>query len=267
VARYLEGLAKKAQKTDVPFAFQRDVRFLRDVAWLEGCEHETFTWEADYRAHNLAVKTRAGRIVLLRLLCRKGEDLGRVGEAVFASMEDHFQAEEWPWSLYGLRFSVPAAFALESQELRSGHIQLSFQRGKETLRVHRLSLAQTLLRETALADWYPVFFRRQLKDVLAEIAATQVEGHPGLEVRGRPRSRWRQIMRPLPLVNPRPRVWLDTRVWHCQQSNKICIVDYLYPQKACTEGLAARIAHGYHCHEEAAPTDPRGDAELAAHPQ
>ncbi|MEW6755362.1 MAG: hypothetical protein AB1505_30930 [Candidatus Latescibacterota bacterium] len=267
VGRYLDTLAKKARKTGVPFTFRRDAGFLRDRGWLAGREHELFTWEADYRAHNLALKTPAGRILLLRLLCRPGEELGRPGEAVFASLEDHYGEEEWPWSLYGLSFVMPAAFRLESQELRSGHIQLTFQQGKETIRVQRLSLAQTLLRGTELAEWYPLFFRKQLRDLQVETGRAQVKGHPGLHVTGRPRSRWRQLLRPLPLISPRPRVWAETRVWHCQHSNKVCLVDHLSPRREASAGLAARIADGYLCHQEAAPADPPGDARLAARPQ
>ena len=178
VDRYIENLEKKAKKGDIPFSVQRRAKFLGDKRWLEGRDYETFTWEADFRAFNLAIRTDKSRILLLRILTRLDEKPGGHVEAIFSSLEDRFQDEAWFWSVYGLAFLMPADFKLESHELKSGHIQLSFEKEKEVCRVHRLSLAQLLLKERELGDWYPVFFKKQLKDFDVETVTEAVGGHP-----------------------------------------------------------------------------------------
>ena len=268
VDRYVEGLEKKAGKADLNFAVQRRAKFLKDKRWLEGRDYETFTWEADFRAFNLALKAADGRILLLRLLGGRDEDLREIVEEVMPSLEDHFEEEQWVWSVYGLQFSMPTDFKLESHELKSGHIQLSFEKGKQICRVQRLSLAQLLLKKRELSDWYPVFFKKQLRDMDVEVAAEEVDGHPGLRMTGKPRSRWRQILRPLPWINPRPRQYMDGRAWHCEATSKICIVEHLFRKKDQRGDLTERIADGYLCHqEESTEAESRGHAQLATRSQ
>jgi hypothetical protein len=268
VDRYVDSLEKKARKAGMAFTARRRARFLKDRSWLADRECETFTWEADFRAYNLALNTGSGRIVLLRVLTRLDESPSGLVEAVCRSLDDHSQAADWFWSVYGLEFSMPADFRLETHELKSGHLQLSFEKDKQVCRVQRLSLAQVLLKGVELADWYPFFFKKQLRDMNVEVVAEPVRGHPGLRVAGRPRSRWRQLLRPLPWVNPRPRLYMDSRVWHCEATDKICVVDHLFRKQEAGGELTGRVVDGYICHQqEQAEAEPRGHAELAPRPQ
>jgi hypothetical protein len=264
VDRYLENLEKKADKAGLSFAVDRQARVLTDKTWLEGREYEVFSWTADYHAQNLAVRTHPDRIVLVRVLTRPGEEAPDMVARVIQSLRDDNREPQWSWSVYGLQFSMPVGFKLESQELKSGHIKFNFEQGKQVCRVERLSMAQTLLKEQSLADWYPIFFKKQLRDMVVELAPETVFGHPGLRVKGRPRSRFRQIMRPLPWLNPRQRQYLDGLVWHCHESNKICLVDHLVRKRNQLSDVADQIAHGYLCHQEPAETKPRRHAELEA---
>ena len=265
VDRYIENLEKKARKTETSFSVKRRASFLKDKQWLEGCDYETFTWEADYRAFNLArACPDCGRIVLLRILGRLDESLEDVVRAILPTLEDHPRDDQVFWSIYGLSFFAPADYRLTEHQLKSGHIQLSFEQGKHVCRVQRLSLASMLLKNTTLKEWYPVFFKKQLRDLNCEFFEEEMCGHEGLRGAGRPRGRWRQLLRPLPLISPRPRQYLDNRVWHCQASDKICIVDHLYRKKAEAGDLAQQVSYGYICHQEQAKTEPRDHAEFAA---
>ena len=269
IDRYVETLEKKAKKAGTPFTVERRARFLKDKRWLEGYDYETFIWEADYRAYNLArLCSRCGRVVLLRVLGHLDEDLSELAEMVFSTLEDHPREGEGVfWSVYGLSFFMPEEYKLTSQELKSGHIQLNFEHDKHTCRIQRLSLAKMLLKGTTLARWYPRFFTKQLKDFKYDVNTEDVEGHQGLRIDGRPRSRWRQLLRPLPLVNPRPRLFMHGRVWYCADSDKICIVDHLYRKERDRGDLTQVVSHGYLCHQKQAEADARGDVELAADAQ
>jgi hypothetical protein len=264
VDRYVEGLEKKAKKSGLSFAINRRARFLKDKRWLEGCEYELFVWEADYRAYNLARSCPdCGRIVLLRVLSRLQEKAEDLADGVFQSLEDHPHQGQVCWSVYGLRFQLPEAFKLSGQELKSGHLQLTFTRDRQTCRVHRLSLAHLLLKDASLANWYQGFFHKQLRDFKIEVEEVALRGHPGLRVRGQPRSRLLQLIRPLPFLNPRPRQFQDSRVWRCAAADKICIIDHLYRKREEGEDLPLRLSDGYFCHQDP-QTEPPGHAQLPA---
>ncbi len=267
VDRYVEGLEKKAKKTDLPFSVNRRARFLKDKRWLEGSEYELFVWEADFRTYNLArACPQCGRIILLRVLTRLQEKAEELVDSIFRSLEDHPREGRVSWSIYGLHFEMPEAFQLAGQELKSGHLQLNFTRDRQTCRIHRVSLAHLLLKDVRLAEWYQGFFRKQLRDFRIEVEDQDLNGHPGLWVRGQPRSRWLQLIRPLPFLNPKPRLFQDSRVWRCAAADKICIIDHLYRKREEAEDLPLRLSDGYFCHQES-QTEPGGDAQLPASAQ
>ncbi len=268
VGRYIDQLQKKADKAGMKLRVERRAKFLKDKRWLEGSEYETFVWQADYRAYNLARACPVcGRIVLLRVLAGKddgGAEIGLVNE-ILPTLEDHPRGELQFWSLYGLTFHVPPDFQLTEKELKSGHVKLIFEKdgGAQTLRVHRLSMAHMLLKDTGIMDWYPSFFRKDLRDVNHEVAEATIRGHQGLRVSGRPQSRWRQILRPLPFVNPRPRRHLRGVAWHCPDLNRICIVEHLFKKVDQAGEILDEVMDGYVCHEEEAAADPGGDDGVA----
>ena len=272
VGRYLSQLQKKADKAGMELRVERRSKFLQDKRWLEGSEYETFVWEADYRAYNLArACPDCGRIVLLRVLAAKDDGGGVIGlvNEVLPSLEDHPRGELQYWSLYGLTFHAPPDFELTEKELKSGHVKLTFEKdgGAQVLRVHRLSMAHMLLKGTDLSHWYPSFFRKDLRDVNHEIARADVRGHHCLRVTGRPQSRWRQVLRPLPFVNPRPRRHLRGAVWHCPDLNRICIVEHLFKKLEQGGDTLDEVMDGYVCHEEEAAADAGRHAGVAAGPQ
>lgn len=273
VDRYIEQLEKKAGKSDLEFSVQRQAKFLKDKRWLEGSEYETFIWEADYRAYNLArACPECHRIILLRVLTKVGDNAEALVNRIMPTLEDHPHEDHGGrtlWSLYGMRFLSPAGYDLTEHELKSGHIRLTFEkdRGRQIVRVHRLSMAQMLLKERTLQEWFPSFFHKDLKDFRSTVSADPagLRGHEGIRVEGSPRSRWRQILRPLPLVNPRPRRWLSGAAWHCPQQNRICVVEHLVRKQAeQDDDVLEDLISGYVCHAQDAAPDARSDDELPA---
>ena len=140
--------------------------------------------------------------MLLRVLARLDESLPEQAEAVFSSLVDQEGEAAYLWSVYGLRFFAPSDLKLQSHALKSGHLQLEFTLGKQVLRVHRLSMARIMLKDAHIQDWYPVFFKKQLRDFVVDIAPEAVQEHEGIRVEGRPRSRWRQLTASPTLYEP-----------------------------------------------------------------
>ena len=280
VDRYISQLEKKAKKTGLEFSCQRRARFLSDKRWLEGSSYETFIWDADFRAYNLArTHPTSRRVVLLRVLGRHDEDdasMARLAGQIFRSLEDEPRPGQGVyWGVYGVDFHMPVDFNLHEHQLRSGHIRLSFERGsgrqRRLVHIHRVSMAQMLLQDTDLDTWYRVFFRKDLKEVSIETKPRPIQighvEHEGLVVSGVPRSRLRMLLRPLPLVNPRPRQYLHAVLWHCEQANRICLIEHLYRTRDDEGGLVDALSRDYACHTEETTTNARGDVELASGPQ
>lgn len=264
VDRYLEKLNKKAAKTGTEFSVQRRSKFLKDKRWLEGSDYETFTWEADFRAYNLARACgTCGRIILVRVLEPKHDSDPALAEEVFRSLNDHGTDGRIFWCIYGMSFWTPEELTLSTHGLKSGNIQLTFEMKGHICKVQRLSMAQVLLKETSLKEWYPSFFKKELRDFDYTLREESVKDHNGLRMEGRPRSRWRQLLRPLPFVNPRPRQYADSYIWHCEESNKICVVDHLYRKKGERGHLSLALTDAYACHQKKTEADPRGHDELA----
>ncbi|MDP6700688.1 MAG: hypothetical protein QGH25_13640 [Candidatus Latescibacteria bacterium] len=267
VDRYLQNLEKKADKAGASFSVERRAKFLKNKKFLAGREYEVFIWEADFRAYNLALALEGGRVVLLRVLAFLDESLEAEAEAVFQSLVDQEGGESYLWSVYGLRFSVPADFKLESHSLKSGHIQLDFTRDKHALKVHRLSMARIMLKDARLKDWYPVFFKKQLRDMVVEVAAADVRGMAAASVAGRPRSRWRQLLRPLPFLNPRPRQYLCATAWHDAERDKIAIVEHFHRKKDAEDGIAKRVVDGHFFEGQRTEAEPGRHAGVATDAQ
>lgn len=276
VDRYVGQLQKKADKNKLEFSCQRRAKFLTDKRWLEGDSYEAFIWEADVRAFNLARRDPASdRVVLMRVLSRLEEPqpaMGRKADEIFRTLEDGPREGRGRfWGVYGMDFEMPVDFALSEHQLRSGHIRLSFERGsgrrQHVVHVHRVSMAQLLLKGTDLSTWYRAFFNKELRELNVETTPATVElggvQHEAIAIDGVPRSRWRMLLRPLPLVNPRPRQYLTGMLWHCEASNRLCLIEHLYRKRDDEQGLVNALIEDYACHEEESTTDARSDAELA----
>lgn len=280
VDRYISQLEKKAKKARLEFSCERRARFLTDKRWLEGASYEAFIWEADFRAYNLARRhPTSNRVVLMRVLARHDESpaaMARLADEIFRSLEvEPREGHGVFWGIYGLEFEVPEDLHLQDHQLRSGHIRLSFERGSgratHLVQIHRVSMAQMLLQNSDLGTWYRSFFKKDLKELKIDTSPARIWSgggeHDGLIIDGVPRSRLRMLLRPLPLVNPRPRRHLHAALWHCEESNRICLVEHLYRKRDDEGGLVDTLTRNYACHEEEAETDTRGDVELAASSQ
>ena len=223
VDRYVEGLAKNAQKQNTRLRVDRtaDCPGL-ELGHMRSAEY--FVWESGFRVHTLACYSApSDRLLFLRAMGRPSEDLAGVLPRLFNSLRDVPATDPQPWALYDLAFASPPGYELDHYELKSGHIRLRFRRGSNLLQIDRLSLAKTLLNQRTLQDWYREFFRKDLRHLDYQAEDAEIDGHEGLVVSGRPKSRWRGLLLPLPFWNPRPRLHVACRAWLCPESNKIFV--------------------------------------------
>lgn len=265
VDRFVEGLTKEAQRKKGRLAIQR--RFVfggRGEPPAGGDDQEVVFWEADCRVHALARRCAASnRIVFARVIGKVDENLEAVAREVFAGFED--QPPEAPalWALYDLQCRVPPGYQLESSALRSGHVQLRFSHGASSLQVDRLSMAGILLKGQSLTEWFEGFFRKDLRDLDRTVDSCEVHGHAATRAVGKPRSRWRTLLSPLPLLDVRKRTRLAGLAWHCEESNKIYAVLSFYKRDEDAISIE-EVCRAVVCHRTEPPDQPGGDAGLAA---
>ena len=252
VDRFVDGLTQSAGKEKKRIDINRNP----DAGWIDLPDARSpvfFAWQAEYRVHALAFYSlRSDRLLFVRIRTKPEEDARDNISRILNSIRDTSPDGHRTWALYDLVCSSPPLFSLETYDLKSGHLRLCFQHGQNILQVDRLSLAQVLLKRRTLLDWYQEFFRKSLRQVNLDARESSVGSHPGLLLRGKPKSRWRGLLMPLPFWNVRPRLNMEARVWICNQVNKIYAVHTYYKkQKDAADIENAR--RSVICHQDAVP--------------
>ncbi len=224
VDRYIEGLAKTAQKEKRALNVERGTDTL-DLDHLPFEEIAYFSWRSSFDIHTLACYSDlSDRMFFVRVMAKPDEDATELLQRLYDSLSDTATEASQAWSLFGLQVTSPAGYGLEEYDLKSGHIRLQFSSGKSILQVDRLSLASTLLREVALEEWYAAFFAKDLRYINYEVALAPDLGDDGISIEGEPKSRSQSILQPLPFWDARPRRSYRARSWLDESENRILAV-------------------------------------------
>ncbi len=254
VDRFVDGLSQSARKEKKKL----DVERTPDAGWLELPDAVTpvvFAWQAEYRIHALAFYSMlSDRLFLIKIRTKLEEDAVDNIRRIFNSVRDTAPDCDRTWALYDLVCSSPPQFSLETYDLKSGHLRLCFQKGQSILQFDRLSLAEMLLKNRTLLDWYQEFFRKNLRHVNLDASETNFGDHFGLSLRGKPKSRWRGLLMPLPFWNVRPRLNMEARVWTCRQVNKIYAVHTYYKKRKDVPDIE-NARRAVICHRESVPSE------------
>ena len=267
VDRFVEELEKQIQRKSGPLEVHRPFAMPGTRGRLSGDDQETIFWETDFRVYALARRFRKSkRLAFIRIIGKLKEDILGVARDILLSLEDQDPEVPGIWALYDLLCHIPQGFDLDTSTLRSGHIQLRFLDGETTLQVDRLSMAGVLLRERSLQDWFEDFYDKLLRDLDFHIEPFSGQRHPGIRLEGRPKSRLRGFLSPLPFLYAKKRFFLEGWAWHCPESNKIFAALTVYKR----EGEAApleEVCREVVCHPSKSPDQSRSDAYLKTHPE
>jgi hypothetical protein len=236
VDQYLAKLRRRARKERVELTVARDLNLARPP----GKQVECYRWSAHRQA--LAMLSRCeqcGRIVHVQLLGGPDGLPKSLGRTVFASLRDHSEQGRSAWRFLDVQFEAPAAMRLAAKSLKTGCVRMSLRGGGERLEFVRVSLAQVVLAEQGLEEWFRGFYGPSLRRRRYRVRSAQFRGHAALEVQGRP---W-LLVSPLALLG-KGRV-LRARCWHCEASNRILICRHEGPPGR--GDTFARAARSFHC--------------------
>ncbi len=240
VSAYLDKLAKKARKRGDEFSCQRSLK----LASPPQKEVECYRWAADGQGIGMMSRCAAcGRAVHLQLLGVADESLRGLARTVFGSLKDHPDGDWHLWRFFDVEFRSPVGLRLLRPNLQAGCIRMLFGQGRTRLEFIRVSLAQVVLGGEGLAEWFPRFYAKALKRRSYSIRGTDVKGHPGIIVEGRP---W-LLVNPLRLVG-RGRA-VRVAVWHCQDSNRLLACCFDGPE--ADAGVLSDAVDGFRCCEGA----------------
>ena len=229
VDRYVEGLAKGAQKNSQKLQVDRSSSCPGLALSGELRSEVYFTWQSQHTVHTLACYSPASdRLLFVRVMAKPDEDLAELLPRLLNSLSDSSPEGRQAWALFDLAASSPPEYGLEAYDLKSGHIRLKFQNGRNIYQVDRLSLAQVLLQNRSLDDWFRDFFRKDLKHINVTTETTGTDEEPVMSVSGTPKGRLKSILMPLPFWNTRPRLRLAGRAWVCAEANKIMVSQSFY---------------------------------------
>ena len=215
---YLKALEKQAHKRKLPFEYKRDLKF----ATMPDHDYECLSWASDFNA--LSVVSRChdcGRVVLARVLYRKGDGGKAMARRLFSSLRDHPEDEKVLWQFFDFRFASPKGFVLERTALKTGAIEMYFYDKKDEFEVCRIALAQILLKRDSLQDWFSEYYRKRLKGFIYDVDKASYRGHPGLLCTGR------TSVRKSLFAGLQRRRYLKVRVWHCEEIDKIHLVRFV----------------------------------------
>ncbi len=209
----------------------------------------TFSWASEQNAYGaLWHCPQCDRIVLAQVVgALSPEKLGPLAYKILHSLQDHPEGELVWWSVYGFAFQVPKSYKLNKADLRSGYQSLEFTNGYRQLWLDRWGLAEVILRNTSLKEWWPRILQKRLKSFRWVLEDREVKKDKGLLVLGQKRGlrSWGRLVQHL-LRRP-GKDYLLGYGWHCPSGNRIYSVVSLGMQeesRLCVE----RILESLRCH-------------------
>ncbi len=214
IENYLKQLEQKAKKAKLPFDIKRDQRFVA----LEGHDFECMTIKSDVASFTLASRChKCGRVILARVLHKKGQAAKPIAKRIFSTLQDHPENEALVWQFYDFRFATPEGFALERSSLKTGCIEMFVYNKRDEVEVCRAALAQVLLKERKLKDWFREFYHKRMKNFVFDVEDAEYRGHKALDCIGRTSVR-KSLFSGL-----QRRRYMRVRVWRCSETDKIYI--------------------------------------------
>lgn len=239
--RYIQNLKRTVKKTS-DFEVERNVKIKDTQFILKRGKGEFFiVRQEDLNSYCLAWNCGVcNRVLLMRVLAKSEEDFDGIVGKIYRSLKDHSIRGMNTWSIYGFLFRLPDDFVLEKRSLLSGRIQLTFKNKQERLQIERLSLADLLLENDSLENWFRNFFRKDLWSFEYRLQKEEGLRHDVLRIDGIAK---RKI---ISFGHLGKKKLLNGYLWKCPLSNKIFLLMHI--NATTNERLLKRLYQQIKCH-------------------
>lgn len=164
------------------------------------------------------------RMVIAEVMGQSQEQIS-AAPAILKSITDHGREGWSTWGMYGLVVDVPETYRISGHQLMSGYLKFAFKRRSSTLQVERWGLANIVLKDVSLRDWYEGRERQRLSRYRYSVEETSQRGHPVLNLVGRERllPAAAEAARCLSALSL-PSLHFRAFVWQCPETNRILSV-------------------------------------------
>jgi hypothetical protein len=190
----------------------------------------TYTWRADQRAYGMVWHCSHCRRLVIAEVVGQLEDDFTVASEILNSIREHGEEGWTTWGMYGLALEVPSVFQIERHRLMTGYLEFTFRSRARTLRAERWGLANVVLKDGPLRDWYQYRQGARLSRYTYRCEEAQVNGHPAIRMVGRERilpGLARAIHQLMAFT--RPALRFEALVWECPETNKVVALQSQHP--------------------------------------
>ena len=249
---------KKTQSSDLNIT--RDIDLLKKDGGIDLHAPIFFQWRGDVFAHGVIYHCPdSKRITIAQVMGRTRQSLRSVSIPLFLSLKNLPSGEigsEFLWSAYQMSFRTPERYRLEKHQLLSGYLLFSFVDSgpfldrKRRLSVERYGLADVLLKNCELEDWFRNQYRKSLQGFGYQIEIVDDGVDQKFTLVGQENRLSDNI--PIQPVQNLDRLQrrknIATHVRHCRQSNRIFVVQSVSKREALqvVNGVASSIV----CHSD-----------------
>lgn len=210
-----------------------------------------FTWSGDRKAVGTVFYCRTSRRVVIAQVTGNadGRSPGRRAEEILRTLACFDAESGWRrWALYDLDVTLPSDFELTAPQVMNVYVKLGFTRKAEKLTVEQWSVADVARRGAFLDVWLSMNSRGELRGMKTTADETQVHGHGGANLTGRPEFG-------LPMFDAlkaaiknlhAPALRFSAVGWECEPGNKLYLVQHTRPRNAIelSQSVALRLV----CH-------------------
>lgn len=210
LTRHFRDLERKAGRRKIDFRVLENRNY--GTKTFNG---KYFIWEGDFKAINIMVQCKkCWRVLLVRVLGKRGEDIEEKAKMLFDSLRDHMKGDKMFWSVFGFGFSTPPELRLNQHKFLSGHLKFDFLRDRDSFIFERLSTANIILKEKTLSQWVRDFCESHYRSVDIGTSFPREESgslEEGIYTIGRERGK-------IKLFKKR---FFKSLFWHCEKMNHI----------------------------------------------
>jgi hypothetical protein len=174
---FLKNLKIQAKKNRTEFEYKTKARPDGTLS---------FTWKSDRHAHGRIWKCEmCNNVIIAQVTGDKKDNISDISSAILPTIKDHADDDWHTWALYGMAADVPPKFKLKQHKLLSGYLKLEFANGNNRLVIERWGLAETVLKNTTLKEWYLERVQNDLKSFRYETEDALIDDNAGLHIKGR----------------------------------------------------------------------------------
>lgn len=188
------------------------------------------------------------RALIAQVSWQQPERLHDVARQVLESLDDHGIGGWEIWGVDGFAFLAPEGYALAKWKRMTRYVELNLITKKEAaIKAARWGMVSLVLSGRSLLDWYKQENRGR-RDVRWTAQEMEIKGHPGVAAWGERRRLAGGIRKGVArLVRRNPAVHFAGCAWHCDESNRLYLVESIHPDQG---DVLKGVVDSVLCHED-----------------